>query len=66
MLSTETTHCKRRALLILSKGYVIIPCSYCKSKSAKYIIKEGHKNYSEYTYHRCTCNNKGVSITKGL
>ena len=66
MSSAETARCKRRALLILSEGYVVMPCSYCKLKSAKCVMKEGYKNCSECMHCSRTCNSKGVSVAKGL
>ncbi|RFN40978.1 hypothetical protein FIE12Z_13010 [Fusarium flagelliforme] len=64
MSSAETARRKRRALLILSEGYVVIPCSYYKSKSAKCVMKEGHKNCSECTRRGRTCDGKGVSVAE--
>jgi hypothetical protein len=66
MSSAESARRKRRALLILSEGYVVMPCSLCKSKSLQCVMKDGHKNCAECTRRGRTCDGKGVSVAEGL
>ncbi|KAG7406328.1 hypothetical protein Forpe1208_v014492 [Fusarium oxysporum f. sp. rapae] len=64
MSSPETQRRLARAKLIASTGYEIMPCSLCIENHTKCVMKDGWKNYSEYTHRGHTYDGKGVTLTE--